>query len=297
MKFLKGLALAILSFLLFLSLSVFGLVFTLNQTILNPDFIVRQFDRIDIPSLAGEMLTEQIPQEMEGFIAEAMNDTIADLEPWIKEQVGTSIYSLYDYLEGRSESLSLVISLAPMKDSLRENLREAVLESPPAELAGLPPAEIERGFNEFYSEFSEQMPSTFEVGEALLGTEVLEQLEQVRQVIGYVHLTYNILIGLILVLILLIVLLNRQVRSSTRKIGITFLTCGVPWLAGILIAKRFTETWIAQIGGIPSFIQELLPQLVNDSVGPLQMFSIGLLAAGVVLLIVSFVYKPREASI
>ncbi|MDH5696265.1 MAG: hypothetical protein OEZ00_06685, partial [Dehalococcoidia bacterium] len=88
MKFLKGLALFVLSFLLFLSLFIFGLALTLDQTILNPDFVVAQVDRFDVPSLAGEMLGEQIPQEGEEFMAEVVNDTIADLEPWIKEQVG-----------------------------------------------------------------------------------------------------------------------------------------------------------------------------------------------------------------
>ena len=37
MKFLKGLGLTLLGFLLFLSLSIFSLAFLLNSTILNPD--------------------------------------------------------------------------------------------------------------------------------------------------------------------------------------------------------------------------------------------------------------------
>ena len=138
MKFLKGLALAILSFLLFLSLAVFGLVLTLNQTALNPDFVVSQVNRLDIPSLAGEMLSEEITQEQE-FLVEVVNDTIAEQELWIKQQVSAGIYSFYDYIEGRSESLSLVISLEPVKESFRDNLWQAVSESPPPELAGLSP--------------------------------------------------------------------------------------------------------------------------------------------------------------
>jgi len=138
MKFLKGLALAILGFLLSLSLVVFGFALTLNQTILNPDFAVSQVDRLDIPSLAEEMLSEQIPPEQE-FLVEVVNDTIAEQELWIKQQVSAGIYSFYDYIEGRSESLSLVISLEPVKESFRDNLWQAVSESPPPELASLPP--------------------------------------------------------------------------------------------------------------------------------------------------------------
>ena len=160
MKFLKGLALFILSSLLFLSLSIFGIVFMLNQTILNPDFVVSQVNKLDIASIAGDMLSEQITQGQE-FLAGVVDDTIADLEPWLKEQTRNITYSAYDYLEGRSQNLSLVVSLEPMKESLRENLREAVLQSPPPELAGLPPAEIESHLDEYYQQISQGIPPTF----------------------------------------------------------------------------------------------------------------------------------------
>lgn len=294
MKFLKGLALAILGFLLFLSLSVFGLALMLNQTILNPGFVASEVNKLDISSLAEEFLIEQIPQAGEEFMAEAVNDTIADLEPWIKEQVSTVIYSGYDYLEGRSQSLSLVISLEPMKDSLRGNLRETMLQSLPPELAGLPPAEIEQYFNEFYQQIDEGIPSTFELDEALLGAEVLAQLELVRQGIGYFHIAFNALIGLILLLILLIILTHRQVRGSTRGLGTTFLTCGVLSYAGAFVAKNIAGTQLTQLD-MPAYLQTLMPQLLKDTLAPLEMYSIGLAAAGVVLLIVSFVYKRHEA--
>ena len=294
MKFLKGLALAILGFLLFLSLSVFGLALMLNQTILNPGFVASEVNKLDISSLAEEFLIEQIPQAGEAYMAEAVNDTIADLEPWIKEQVSTVIYSGYDYLEGRSQSLSLAISLEPMKDSLRGNLREAMLQSLPPELAGLPPAEIEQYFNEFYQQIDEGIPSTFELDEALLGTDVLAQLELVRQGIGYFHIAFNALIGLILLLILLIILTHRQVRGSTRGLGAIFLSFGALSYIGVFAAKNIAGTQLTQLD-MPAYLQAWMPQLVKDTLAPLEMYSIGLAAAGVVLLIVSFVYKRHEA--
>lgn len=302
MKFLKGLGLAILSFLLFWSLSVFGLVLTLNQTILNPDFVVSQVDRLDIASIAGDMLSEQMPQGREFLddvvlvdvvLVDVVDDTIADLEPWMKEQARDSIYSIYDYLEGRSQSLSLTVSLEPVKESLRDNLREAVLQSPPPELAGLPPDEIERYFNEYYEPISQEIPSTFDLTEALVTPEVIAQLEQVKQYIGYLHLAYNALIGLILLLILGIVLINRQVRGSTRSLGSTFLTCGALSYAGVLVAKNIAGTQLTQLD-MPVYLQALIPQFLADTLAPLEMYGIGLLAAGVVLLVVSFVYKRGE---
>ena len=300
MKFLKGLALAFLSFLLFLSLSVFGFALTLNYTILNPDFVVSELNKLDISSLAGELLSQQIPQfevapPYEPYVAEVLDDTLDDLEPWIKEQANSVIYAGYDYLLRRSQSLSVVISLEPVKDTLKQNLREAILQSPPPELQGLPRAEIERYFNEYYEEFAKDIPSTFEFNESSLSPEVLAGIEQARQAIDSFQLGYKALIGFMLLLILGIILINRQVKGATRGLGITFLTYGALEYAGIFAAKHFAGTQLPQLE-IPSALQTWLPQFLSDFLAPLEMFSIGLGIAGVVLIIVSIAYKPRQTA-
>ncbi len=295
MNFLKGLALSLLNLLLFLSLSIFGIALTLNYTFLNPDFVVSELNRLDISSLAGELLSQQIPQE-EPYIAEVIDDTIADLEPWIKEQVSAVTYSGYDYLMGRSQSLSLVISLEPARDSLKENLREAVLQSPPPELAGASPDQVELYLAEAYRQIDQQLPQRFEFNEDSLSPEILAGLEQAKQSIGYFQLGYWALIGFILLLILGIILINRQVRSTTRGLGITFLTYGALEYAGIFAIKYFAGTQLSQLG-IPTSLQIWLPQFLDDFLVPLTIFSIGLLVAGVALIVVSFVYKPRQPSV
>ena len=293
MKFLKGLALSLLSLLLFLSLSILGLVFMLNNTILNPDFVVSEVNSLDITSLAKDALSEQIPQEMESM-SDVINDTLTDLEPWIKDQLDTAIHSSYDYLKGESQSLSLVISLESVKEKLRDNLWQTFLESPPPELAGIPPAEVEQYFNEFYQQFSQQIPSTFEFNESMISPEIMTQIQQARQYIGYLQLGYKGLIGFILLLILLIVLIHHQVRGATRGIGTIFLTYGAIEYGGILAAKHLAATQLPQLEILPTALQAWVPQFLNNLLAPLEMFSLGVLIGGVVLLIVSFVYKPRQ---
>ncbi|MFB0559216.1 MAG: hypothetical protein ACETVS_01605 [Dehalococcoidales bacterium] len=293
MKFLKGLALSLLDFLLFLSLTAFTLVFTLNYTILDPDFAVSQVDRLDVASLITEQI--QFPPEAQ-FTSEAIDDAIADLEPWMKEQINAGIYSSYDYFAGRSQSLSIVISMEPVKESLRDNLREVFLQSPPPQLAVLPPAQIEQVFNEFYLGLSEQIPPTLEFNESLLPPEVMAILEQVRLGFGYFQFAYQALIGFIVLVILGIILINRQVKSITRGIGTTFLIIGAFGLIEIFALTRFIWPQTAQLG-VPLPLQTWITQLLNDFLAPLQMFSIGLLAGGIALLIVSFVYKSRQASV
>ncbi len=390
MKFLKGLVLVLLSFLLFLSLSIFGFAFMLNNTLLNPDFVVSELDELDvsalsevllseqtsqeeefgtalvntitklepklkeqlgaaiystydyllgkqenpelaqtlrntllssdfitsvvdeldIASLAGEFiseqLTEEIPEEME-FMVGVIDDILIELEPWIKEQISTAADPVADYLLGESPSLNIVISTEPLIARLkenRENMLQALLESLPPEVAGLPPAVIEEQFDEFFEGFSEIIPATFAIDESLIGTELpaniaeaLAQaegtLEQARQYVGYFQLGYNLLIVFMLLLTLGIILIHRQVRGATRKLGSIFLTYGAFEYAGIFVAKYFTGTQLAQLP-TPSQLQAWLPQLTNDFLAPLEMFSLGLLIGGVILLVVSFVYKPRE---
>jgi len=303
MKFLKGLALGLLGFLLFLSLVVFGLALTINQTILNPDFVVSEVNKLDISSLAGEFISEQIPSgqipQGEQLMTEVLDDTIADLEPWIKEQVTDVVHSGYDYLLGESQSLSLVISTEPLKESLKDNLRSTFNQLIPPELAGAPPEMIDAYFNQFYEQLSQQIPPTFDISQEMIGPEAMTTLEQVRQYISYFQIGYKALIAFILVLIAGIILIHRQVKGATRQLGITFLVYGVPGYGGILAAKHFAGAQLAQFitqPGLPTSLQAWLLQFVDDLVAPLEMYSLGILIAGVALLIVSFVYKPRETS-
>ena len=290
MNLLKGLALGLLSFLLVLSLSIFGIAFLVNQTILNPGFIASEINRLDVSLLAEELLSEHIPEEE--LVAEVLSDTITDLESWIQQQATDGVYSSYDYLRGRSQTLSVVIPLGPVKESLKDNLGEAILQSLPPGLAGASPAEIELYLNELYEQIDELLPATFELNEDSLGAELSAQLEQARQYIGYFQPSYNFLIGFMLLLILGIVLIDRQVRSATRKLGAIFLPEGVLMLVGVFIIKYFARTQVAQLDVTP-YLEEWLPQLVSDFVAPLLMLSIGLIVGGVVLLTVSFVYKRQ----
>ena len=297
MKFLKSLALSLLSFLLFLSLALFGMVFVLNDTLLDPDFIAVQVDRLDVSSLAKE-LTEgqfsgQIPAEAKA-LEEALYDAIADNEPQLKEQVRSGIYSFYGYLTGESDRLNLTISLELVKEDLRDRMWLYFQQNILPELSGLPQAMIEPYFDEYYQGFSGQIPSEFVIDESSLGPEFMAQIEQARQYLSYVQVGYYALIGFMALLVLGIILINRNVKDTTRRLGVPLLTYGVLEYAGIWLTKYFTPSYSA-MGGIPPSLQSWLTQLVDDLLAPLEIFSLGLLVSGVILLIVSFVYKPRHA--
>lgn len=299
MKVFKVLSLVILGMLLSLSLLIFGLALTLNQSILNPDFIADHVDSLDIAALTDEMVRDQIPPEAAEFMGESLDvvlsDIIADIEPWMKEQARDGIYVFYGYIEGRSESLSLIISLETVKASFRENLLAAVLASPPPELVGFPPAEIELQFNTYYNEIDEEIPSALELDETLLDAEVMEQIERAKQYVGYFNLAFILLIAFSLLIILLIILVRREVKGSTRQLGINFLSVGAVSLVGAFVARSVASSQLVQ-NELPATLQTWAPEVITDVLMPLGIYSIGLIVVGIALTVVSFVCKRDEYS-
>ena len=176
MNVLKGLVLSLLSFLLFLSISIFGIAFTLSNTLLNPDFVVSEVDRIDASSLIRELTEEQLSSQIPSdlwFIEENIYNVISEQEPWIKERINAAIYSGYDFLLGRSDRLSMVIPLEPLKENLRESIWQAFMQSLPPQFSGLPPALVEQYFNQFYQEFAGQIPSEINFNESFIPPEAM----------------------------------------------------------------------------------------------------------------------------
>lgn len=312
MRFLKGLAISLLSFLLFLSLSIFSLVFMLNQTILNPDFVTSQISKLDLPAIVretgiinqisqqmGQQISQQVGQQIpqaEEIIAKVLNDTLLENEPWIKEQAKKAIYTFYGYVLGEGQSFNLTIPISPIKDSLAANLRKAVLESPPPQLALVPPEMREQIVGGLVQGLTQQMPASFDFNESMFTTEVRGILAQVRQYAGYAKTAYPLLIGLMVFLALCIALIYREVKRATRSLGSTLLTYGVLGYAGIFASQYFLETRIGTLG-LPSVIQDWLPQFLNSLWAPVQTFNIAVAIAGLVLVIASIVYpkKPETA--
>lgn len=296
MKVLRGFGIGILSFLLFLSLSVFGIAFTINSTLLNPDFVAREVDRIDMPTLIRELTEERIVQlpEEASFIKEAIYEVISDQEPWLKGQIRAAIYSGYEFLLGRSDRLEIAVSLDTLKETLRESLWQTFRENLPPELSFLPQDQLEPYFDQYYREFAGGIPSVLTLDESSIPPEVMEQLMLARQYIGYFRTYYYYLIGFMVLLVAGIILLNRSVRGTTRSLGTDFMIYGALEFAGVYLARNYGLANMS-LPGVPPSLQTWLSGLFGDLLAPLQTFSLVLLIGGAVLLIVSFIYKPRAA--
>ena len=294
MHIVRGIFSGILSFVLVVTLVTLGIVITVNLTILNPNFIISELDKLDIYSIIANQVREQIPAE-EPYIAQVVDETIADLEPWLKEQTATVIYGGCAYLKGDQE-LNIVIPLEQVRTTIKDNVEQAILESPPPELAGVSQSQIQAFLSQIYAEIDNQIPQQIEINETSLGTEVATQLQQARQIVSYIEIGYKALIGLAALLILLIALIQWwHVKPIARYIGIPFTIVGITGLVSTIAARNLIPRAIQF--EIPPEIMSRLPQLIADFTSPLQIYSVGFLIAGIGLIILSIKLKsPGYAS-
>lgn len=294
-------ALGFLSFLLFVSLAGFGLAFTINRTVLNPDFIVSRLDTLDVSSLAAEVLKDQVPEEVMAMVPvelidEVLYDVLTELEPWLKEQIYSVVYAVSDYIWGRSQSLSLVVDVAPVKEDVKDKLRQSLLASPPAGLEMIPPTELGRLFDEFYAQVSGEIPSTLEINESTLNElspDIMPALIQARRYVGYFGVAHWALVAAMALFIMGIILLDRRVRGATTWIGIPCLISGVVSYVGTFFIRNFAGGLITQVN-LPEPLGSWLAQLISDSLAPMRVYGIVLMAVGVALLIASVVYRRRS---
>jgi hypothetical protein len=297
MKAFKVVLLVVLGIFLSLSLLIFGPALTVNQSALNADFIADRVDEIDIVELTDEIILEEVPPEAADFMGEILHPvlqyTIGQIEPWLKEQARNLIHVFYDYIEGRIDTLSIIISVEDKVKNFRDNLLDAILTSPPAELLGLNAEEIEAQFNVYFDQIDEEIPPAIELDEMLLETEVMQQIERAKRYVGYFNLGFFLLLAFCLLLILLIILVYREVKGSCRYIGFTFLAVGVVSLVGAFIARSFANSQLATID-MPATLQAWAPNVVFDVLMPLGIYAIGLIVVGIALTVVSFVYKRDE---
>jgi hypothetical protein len=295
MNAVRGFFSGVFCFLLFDVLALLGIVITLNMTILNPDFVISELDKLDVYSVIIDQAKAQLPGQ-EFIDEETVDEIVTELKPWFEEQADEVIRDVYAYLKEDRE-LNVIVSLETVRDVVKEKVGEAVLESLPPELQGIPQSEIDAFMAQVYAEVDNVIPATFQLSQTSAWQQLTAQLEQVKQIIGYIDTAYKILIALAVLLVLLTVLVYWwQPKPITRSIGITFILVGVACILGPLL-DVFIIQFLSRIAGESSMLlglEDKLPQLAADVMAPLRMYGIDFFSAGVVLTVISFLFKAPE---
>lgn len=285
----------------------------LRSTFLSSDFLVATIDKLDIAPLIKPVIHEQaarwIPQEMaflSSYIYSSLDELLVNQESWIKEQLKAAADPVADYLVGERQSFNITIPTEPVIDNLREMLFEDASELPLLQLAGLSPELIELTFNTFFNEFSQGIPSSIEIDQSIIGQDVPQQissslaeaestLKQMRGYISYFQPGYILLIFFILLLIAGIALLYREIKGATRTLGIIFLISGIAEISTLIVVRNIMSEQLGHLAyDTPLQLQLWLQQFLNNFFAPWQILSIGFIVAGIVLMVISFVYKSPQ---
>ncbi len=295
MKIVNGIFSGILGFLLTVTLIILGGIITLENTILNPAFIISEMEKLDAYSIIADeislQLKNQLPTEVP-YAEEIIDETITELEPWLREQVNLVIYDGFSYLKGKQE-LHIIIPLEEVRERIKENVNDIVLESLPPELEGIPQEMVQFFLSQVFIEIDNQIPRQIEINETLLGTEITAQLHQAQQVVGYIEIGDIILISLVILLILFIALLRRwRLKSIALYSGVPFIVAGISTPIATLLAGSLISGVVP--AELPREITSFLPVLVGDLISPLRTYSLVILAIGIVLLVLSIILKSEE---
>ncbi|OGO00118.1 MAG: hypothetical protein A2Y58_06040 [Chloroflexi bacterium RBG_13_51_52] len=147
MGILRSIATSFLSFILFLTLTIFSVAFMLQGTVLNSDFVSDQVDKVPISDIArdfgDELISSELPQDMP-FMKDVALNVVEKQEPWIKEQLKDAIDTGYDYLLGDTETLRITIPLSELKENLGDSLWDETQAYLQKELATKSESEISR---------------------------------------------------------------------------------------------------------------------------------------------------------
>ena len=269
--------------------------------------------------ITDQLNTQNIP--LAALLLEnQINTALSETEPQLKAELKIAAPQVIDYLLGNTSNLNATIDLGPVIDNLKSYARNLLLNPPPVLAAALGSSLQEAAANPdsyietFFGPVLDNIDQTITIDNSTFGSDAQanivdginkteDALRQARPYVTDFNTYYILLILFMLVLVGGIIAIHRSVRGAARSIGSIFLSYGIIVFAGLLIAR-----YIFQSYGIPRIQSQqfingspMPPELVSfirqvflDVTSPLFYFSMGVLIAGVVLFIISFVYRSRR---
>jgi hypothetical protein len=103
MKALKAIGLTILTLILFLSLCVFGIAYTVNQTALNSRLALKTLNSIDFSQAVKESIDKQNnDSDISPELETALVSTVNSIQPVLKQSISTAINDTYGYINGKN---------------------------------------------------------------------------------------------------------------------------------------------------------------------------------------------------
>lgn len=288
-RFLRTLFSLLLSALLVIVLFLLVYTTSLRITLLNPFFIQEELGKLQAYSLAKESLLKEISQryQIPSVMAEALDKSLP--EEWLRSQGNRLTSELLAYLKSEKASFDFRLPLEDVKSRFKVELRQSFQTSTAPELRGLTPQMREKFFTELSSEIDSYLP-----GEITLPPEQLKMLEEVRAIIRKFYSVSSALPLLAGLLIVLLVLLQHRARAILGYLGIVLLLSGALSFGVAQIAIRTASTQTQMLTLPPPLTPDILIRITKDLLSPVNIFSAGLGALGLICL--ALLFLPQRSS-
>jgi hypothetical protein len=295
MQVLRGIAMGLLGFFLFISLILLGIAFTIDNTALNPRFIVNEIDQLDIPSIVHETLAKSMPADYQPYL-KGIDASVTETLPWIHQQVNYVVNGTYDYLLSKTDRLDLSFSTQPLQQSLKKNLTSAFLQSAPADYSRLTDADKQIYLASFQQEIVTFIPAQINITPDSLGTDGANAIIEARNIAGYIKTIYSVLIAATLVMAFLLVWLIRDLQSILRSLGIICFLSGALSSIAVFGLKSLIPVMIPS-NTLPEVLRLWIQTVIEDFISPWGIYSLSFLIGGLILFIASFFFHRAQAPV
>ncbi len=285
------------------------LAVTLRGTLLSDAFVYAMVDNLDMAMPLAAMIKEKLESEDVPVALEPLQERVdpilIEAEPRLKTQLKAAVPSIIDYVLGITDAFSASFNLDTVVEDIKTAAKEILRENP--DFAGASDAQLDAYIEDNLTPYIEEINKQFTIDQTTLGSEVqltasLQGAEDfLAQVRPYVlqFQTYSVwFIVFIVVIAGCIVALNLSVRKAARAVGSVLLAYGIIGFIPLLIVRlvfqqALYQEMLADVSASP-YLETYARQVISDFISPLWWFSLGCLIAGIVLLVISFVYHPAK---
>ncbi len=258
------------------------------------DFLLGKTDRLFISvSLLGlkqdvkESLWEKIADDPETWLPVFQ----AYLIPYIDQNLEALIQDIKSYLPPDLAELPIEDLQPLLSDLLQELEGQINSQDLPPETCDLLLAVAQPYFDDIYNDIVTDIPDEISIDSEDLPADTMSSLLLAQRYIGYFRIGFYSLIGFVVLLALGILLINRDVLTTCIALGIALTAAGALELAGVLFAGSYLPT--EAYAEIPTYLAPTIDGFYLQVLSTARLFSIIVLAIGIVLLAIGLIYQPR----
>ncbi len=283
----------------------------LRTSVLDPQLPISILKDVDLSIYIRDLLLENLPMESVEIAGTDVDlklysdNIVAVIQPWFKEQLTLLLPGLYDYVLNDNSSLDLNIPTSSILANIGATLKSAILASPPPSLANLSQAKLSLAVDMFWSQTVSQIPETIDLSSSEIGLEpptkigqgldnAQHKLAETRRGIAIYQEGFRGLVAFTILLLLIVILINRDIKAFCRILGGIFITYGITEAVGVIISRALIHSQLLSLYEMPGPLQLWLVQFVDSLTNPLLIFSISCVAIGVIFFVASYLYIHRQ---